>query len=227
MAEPAIQFNVVTAPFGDLTGDGWNHGNVSFGVTRERANSIDASGNETAHKLHNAVTEYQQAFTASSATVAPTPPDTIGALVGLAMLTEISISTGRKFAEMSLTGHQHAVNAHADTLLQAAHGITLSKAFGAVDFMTATAGANATLVESTVTIRIVNHVDEMNGDGDHLVGGNAGGEIEITQVWLGVPTTPCGDATISITGEPKEEAVGGFKTFSYTGIKPLTLAEPA
>ncbi|HPA41105.1 MAG TPA: hypothetical protein PKV69_03755, partial [Candidatus Hydrogenedentes bacterium] len=67
---------------------------------------------------------------------APTVPATIGKLYGNYDLTGINIATSATaMAKMDLTGHNHAENAHADTLQQAAHGITLSSGFGAQDFL--------------------------------------------------------------------------------------------
>jgi len=227
MTEPNIQFDVVNDPFGDQTGNLWNHGPVSETAERDESTSRDAIGNETAYKQHNERKSYTQSFTASDGSTAPTVPPSIGNLEGSALLTEISLSTGLDFHEMTLTGHQHDDNAHADTLKQAEHGITLTTPHGAVDFLTSTAGTAASLISSTCVIRIINHVDIQDGDGDHLVGNNDGAEIEVTQIWQGIPTVLCGDADFRLTGEPKEEEVGGFIQLTVNAKKPLDIDDPA
>ena len=221
MAEPTITFGAVDDPFGAPTG--WNARGPAKNLQRDRANTLDALGNETASNLHNERTEYTQEFEAASATVAPTIPATLGALVGDCILTGISISTsGTGFVTMSLTGHQHTDNAHANTLQTVAHGVTLSKSFGAIDFMGATAGDNAALESSSCDITC-QHIDITDSDGDHLIGENYDARISYSATWHGVPTTEAG-AGIDVTSINTTENNTGFLQTSVTGEKKLTMS---
>lgn len=222
MAEPSIQFGVSLTPFGEPTG--WVPRGPARTVVKDRANVLNGIGNEVASKLYNERTEVTQEFAPASSTVAPTVPPTIGALLDEFILTGISISTSATgFVTMTLTGHQHANNAHENTLQKVAHNITLSKSFGSQDFMSATPGADASLESSSVEIT-VQHIDVENGDGDHLVGENFDGRITFTQTWHGVPTTASGDAAITVTSTATNENNVGFLQTVVTGEKPLTLA---
>lgn len=222
MAEPAIQFGVSATPFG--APEGWVPRGPAKTVSKDRANVLNGIGNEVASKLYNERTEVTQEFAPASATVAPTIPPIIGAVLDEVVLTGISVSTSATgFVSMTLTGHQHANNAHADTLKKVAHDISLSKAFGSQDFMSATPGANASLESSSVDIT-VQHIDVQNGDGDHLVGENYDGRITFSQTWHGVPTTASGDAAITVTSTVTNENNTGFLQTVVSGEKPLTLA---
>jgi hypothetical protein len=142
MAEPAITFGATDTPFGAPTG--WVAKGPAKAVTKDRANVLGPTGNEVASKLHNERTEYTQEFEPASASSAPTVPPIIGVLLDTMILTGISLATsGTGFVTMTLTGHQHTDNAHANTLQPPANSISVSKSFGAIDFLGATPGDNA------------------------------------------------------------------------------------
>jgi hypothetical protein len=223
MAEPTITFGTTTK-FGSLTG--WAPNGATLSKTKDRAAALDGIGNEVASTTFNERTEYSQEFV-SSATSAPTIPDTLGELVGSCVLTGISITTNATdFVKMTLTGHQHSDNAHADTLMRVEHGITLSSGFGAQDFLGGTAGDNASLESSTVNISC-NHTDVQDGTGDHLIGQNHTATAQASSTWIGVPTTGVGEGwDATDTGSTTESNTGHVRT-SYAATKSLTLAPPA
>lgn len=224
MTEPAITFGATDTPFGAPTG--WVPKGPAKNVTKDRANVLNAIGNEVASKLHNERTEYTQDFEPASASVAPTVPPIIGILLDTMILTGISLQTNATaFVTMSLTGHQHTANAHADTLKQVAHNIAVSKSFGAIDFLGATAGDDASLESSSCEITC-QHIDVEDDDGDHLVGENYDGRISVNQTWHGVPTTAAG-AGWDVTGTNTTENNTGFLQTATTAEKALALAEPA
>jgi hypothetical protein len=223
MAEPAITFGAVDDPFGAPAG--WVAKGPAKSVIKDRANVLGPKGNEAASKLHNERTEYTQEFEPASATVAPTVPPTIGVLLGDCILTGISLSTsGTGFVSMTLTGHQHADNAHANTLQQASHGVSVAKSFGAVDFLGSTQGNAAALESSTCDITC-QHVDVEDDDGDHLVGENFDGRIAVSQTSHGVPTTPAG-AGWDVTNVATTENNTGFLQTAVTAEKAVVLAGP-
>jgi hypothetical protein len=126
---------------------------------------------------------------------------------------------------MTITGHKHELNDHEDDLRRVAHEVTLSKAFGGVDLFGGTAGDNADVESSNITIAC-QHNDVMDADGDHLVGENFDARISGSVVWHGVPTTKAA-AGWDITTDPTSEENTGFKKTTVTAEKPLALAEPA
>lgn len=221
MAEPAITFGATLTPFGAPTG--WVPKGPAKTVSKDRANVLNAIGNEVASKLHNERTEYTQDFEPASASVAPTVPPTIGVLLDEVILTGINLQTdATAFITMTLTGHQHTANTHADTLKQVAHGVSLSKSFGAVDFLSATNGANASVASSSIDITC-QHVDVEDQDGDHLIGENFDGRMSVTQTWHGAPTTAAG-AGWDVTSTQTNENNTGFLQTVVTAEKALTLA---
>jgi hypothetical protein len=217
----SIQFGVSASPFGEPSG--WVPRGPAISVVKDRANVLDGIGNEVASKLHNERTEVTQDFEPASASGSPQIPSSIGALLGSVVLTSISISTSATgFVTMTLTGHQHAENAHENNLNQVNHSITLSKAFGAIDFFGGTAGSNADVESSSITIAC-QHIDVQNADGDQLVGENFDARISGSTTWHGVPTSNA-DGTWSVTNVETTENNTGFKQTTVTAEKPLTLA---
>jgi hypothetical protein len=223
MTEPAITFGATDTPFGAPTG--WVAKGPAKAVTKDRANVLGPTGNEVASKLYNERTEYTQEFEPASASSAPTVPPTIGVLLDTMILTGISLATSATgFVTMTLTGHQHTTNTHANTLQQAAHGIAVSASFGAIDFLGATAGANASLESSSVEITC-QHVDVEGSAGEHLIGNNFDGRISVTQTWHGVPTTPVGTGWDTTSVNTTENNTGFLQT-ATTAEKAVALANP-
>lgn len=218
--ETAIQFGVVEANgFGSFAG--WKSGDLSASMNKDRGTAEDEMGNEVNSKLFNERTNYTQNYTCNNDT--NTPAGTIGKLEGVAIVTGINFQTNNKAAAtMSLSGHQHATNTHADTLQQAAHSIAVAKWFGAIDFMGGTGAAGSALVSGGVNI-VCQHQDVEDGSGDHLVGENFNALITATTVWNGKVTTPA-IAGWDVTVKESPENNKGFVTTTVTGVKKLTLA---
>lgn len=183
MADMDIQWGS-TSSFGSIAGFNPQTDNYSSGY--QRASSDDGNGDESASKLFDRRIDRSQAFVGASATTVGTIPPIIGCICGSVLLTRIEIKTsGTNFPTLNLTGHQHATNPHANDRRQAAHGIVLSVAFGAQDFLGSTYdGDDVELVESTAVISI-QHKDEPGQFGEHAVGQNYKGMIEVTQEYLG------------------------------------------
>jgi hypothetical protein len=221
MTLPSIQFGVSASPFGAPAG--WVPRGPAISVVKDRANVLNGIGNEVASVLHNERTEVTQDFEPASATALPTVPANLGVLLDEVILTSIAISTSATgFVTMTLTGHQHATNAHTDTLKKVAHGISVSKCFGAIDFFGATPGSDSDVESSSITIAC-QHIDVQNGDGNQLVGENFDARISGSTTWHGVPTVVAA-AGWDVTNVETTENNTGFKQTTVTAEKPLTLA---
>ena len=223
MSEPTITFGSESI-FGTQTG--WNAGPSSEKTTKQRARSLGATGNETVGVLYDEKTDASQSFEAAAES-APTVADTIGKLVGSYILTGIQLSTSATaMAKMDLAGHNHAVNAHADTLQQAAHGITLSSGFGAQDFLGGTAGDNAEIESGSVSI-VCQHTDKNGGSsGDHVIGQNYDCMITATTTWIGEPSVPAA-AGWDVTESDETKGNTDHERHTYIGTKTVALADPA
>lgn len=213
---PTIAFGS-EQPFGALTG--WNYTSASVTTDKERATAADEIGNEVASKLYDERTNVTASFVAASIS-APTVPPSIGAVLNSYIVTSIAISTTRDgFATMTLTGHNHAANAHAGTEKSVAHGIALTSGFGAQDFMEGTAGSNASVRSGSITIEC-QHADETDNDGDHLVGENYQPMLTAETEWVGVPSTAAA-AGWDVTSRPNPTENTGFESTSVSGTKAL------
>lgn len=220
MTEPTIQFGA-TQSFGAQTG--WEEQNSTVTVGSERAQAIGHTGEEVASKLYDEKTNVSTPYEASVTGSAPTIPETLGALVNALDLTSINIVTKAEgFATMTLGGHNHTVNPHADTLKQAAHGFALNDGFGVTDWLAGMAGDNAGLAGSTLNISC-QHKDEVAGSGAHLCGENYLGMIEATVDWIGVPTNVGGTGWDKVSTETRTDAQGFLHTI-VTATKKLTLS---
>jgi hypothetical protein len=201
---------------------GWEAQNTDDATNKTRAVALDDQGEEVASKLHDEKQEVTSVYVCNNDT--NTVPTEIGALVNGLILTSIAFnSTPDGYVKMTLTGHNHAANAHAASpaLKKAAHGITVPKAFGVTDFLGDSDGANDSAISGDVTISC-EHADQNDKDGNHLVGENHGGKIE-------AKTAYCGDHTVVATGfdvtvKSEADENTGFLKKNVTGVKKLVLA---
>lgn len=223
MSEPVIQFGVTPAnTFGSVAG--WKMQRAGKTSNKDRDQALGETGNEEASALFAAKDDYTANLKCVSNT--NTVPENIGALVGNSVLTSIAIATNNKsHASMDLSGHNHPANAHADTLQQAAHGITVEKKFGAIDFMGGTGAEGSALVSGNITIAC-QHEDVEDDAGAHLIGENYNCLITAVTVWTGRVTTPA-VAGWDVTVQEVPEANTGHITTTVTGVKALALATPA
>jgi hypothetical protein len=219
MADKVITYGA-SEGFGAITG--WNAKKTTDPTAYERLTGHDDKGDEVASKLVGEKNEVSSDYECESDT--NTIPADIGALVNSLILTEISLSTSKGPATMSLGGHNHGANAHAASpaLRVATHGMTITSAFGAKDFLGGTAATDSAVVSGTCTIRC-DHNDQDDGEGDHLVGENCNAVIECVTTWSGVPTTAA-EAGWDVTVESTEDESTGFIKTVVTGIKKLAMA---
>lgn len=227
MAEPTILFGA-TDGIGAITGCELVSDTPS--INRDRARALGASGDEVAANLHNERTEYTSTYNIVSDTN-DVSTLILGAVVNGRVVTRIAIKTqaGDSYNTLEVTSHNHADNAHADTLKQVAIAGVLGEiaitAYGAVDFMEGTAGDNAGLQSGEITFEC-QHNDKTGPLGNHLIGENCDAMASADSEWVGVPTTAAvagWDVTVNENAVSNTE----FKTTKVTGTKTAgTMAAP-
>lgn len=219
-AETAITFGA-TAGFGTFTG--WKLESDTPNTQSDRASALDDLGNEVASAVFNERTEYSSTYTCTANT--NTVPATLGKLYNGRILTGIAIATSNTgAATMTLTGHQHTDNTHADTLQQGAHGITVTSVFGAQDFMEGTGDSGSAPVSGSITISC-QHQDLQDASGDHLVGNNYNAMISASTSWAGTVATPA-DTGWDVTGHQTATTNTGHITSQVNATKAMSLAAP-
>ena len=221
MAEPTITFGADQS-FGTLTN--WNEQSSNSSVVSDRARVLSKDGDQSASKTYNERREVTTSYEAGAATGCSILPAQIGALTNGLIVTGIDVTTSATaFATLSLTGHNHSDNAHAvsQALESVEHGISESLGFGAVDFLGGTAGANADVESSTISISC-EHTDVESKTGNHLVGANYDPKVSATTVWNGVPTTPAATGTWDKVSVVTETTNTGHLKTTVTGEKALS-----
>jgi hypothetical protein len=219
MADKTIAFGA-SAAFGAVTG--WEEQNTSDSTANARAVALNSEGEEAAATLHDEKQDVSATYKCVSDT--NTIPATIGAIVNALNLTSIAINTVEgDYATMTLAGHNHTENAHeaVPALHQVAHAITLAACFGVTDFTGDSAGTNDSCIASSITISC-EHTDQNDGAGDHLVGENHGGKIEIKSTYCGDHTVVATGYDVTVTSSTDENT--GFIKKEVTAVKKLTLA---
>lgn len=209
-----------TQELGAITG--WNEQTPDRGTNSERKFTLDKDGNETDSHVHAAKIEVNVPYVASTdGTVAI--PGTIGAILNALVLTQIQINTSADdYAKMSLQAHNHnGINNHT-ACRTGTHAIPNINGFGATDFLGGTAGTDAAVESSSLTIKC-EHVD-VNGDtGTHVDGENYHAMIEAETVWHGVPSVEAGAGWDKVTSQTNTNNQG-LKTTTVKASKALSLA---
>jgi len=217
----AVTFGA-SALFGAVTG--WAYTGGSSSADAAIATAADALANVANSALITEKTSVQATLECNDDT--NTIPATIGAVVNSLVLENITLTLSNKdSAKMSLSGHNHASNAHT-TGVTVAHGISIAKAFGVADVLGGTAGTDASVESATVTISC-GHADVEDGDGyNHFAGENNGpAQVVVNQVWIGVPTTAFDSDTWQGTATTTTNVNNGAVRTVVNATKYLTLAE--
>ncbi|MFZ4394644.1 MAG: hypothetical protein ACOYOU_03345 [Kiritimatiellia bacterium] len=165
---------------------GWKRtsGPSAASKQKQRAVALDEGGVETAAKVHSEANQWDEQFVAVSDTI--TIPVCGKQTTGPAIVA-IKITTGLQYATMTLTGVENAGDAPSNTYT---HGITLTKAFGANDFLDGIAGT-AKLISGNVSITMkVNTA--FDGDGTCIATELSEGTIEASSTWKNTPYSPAG-----------------------------------
>jgi hypothetical protein len=221
MADVAVTYGA-SAIFGAVTG--WKYVGGSSDQTHGIAEAHDELGNVAAHSQTDEMLPKSANLECYDDT--NTVPASIGAILNSIDLTGITINLNYKDkATMSLTGHNHTANAHASLNL-AAHGMSVTTAFGANDVLGGTAGDVATVESASINITC-EHMDEPDEGGvDHFAGQNFNGKVQVTQTWIGVPTTPYDTAIWTGSATQTVGKNDGLTRTVVNVVKYLTLAAP-
>lgn len=213
--------------FGAISG--WNEQNSDSTIGQDRAFTLSKDGNETDSKVFNQKTEVSVPYKANTdGTIAI--PGTIGAVLNSTLLTQIRVNTkADDYADMTLSGHQHAVNPHvAGAVKTGTHAIPSIYGFGAHCFLGGTAGTTSGgILSSSLDIKcehkdVVAGIDENSGT--QAEGDNCHCVIECETVWNGVPeVTSDGSWDLTITAGTKTNNQDA-KTTTVRGTKTLALA---
>lgn len=219
MADKAVTYGA-SAIFGAITG--WKYVGGSSDQNHGIAEAHDELGNVAAHSQIDEILPRSASLECVDDT--NTVPATIGAIVNSIDLTGITINLRNKDkATMSLTGHNHTANAHS-SLNCLAHGMSVSSAFGAEDVLGGTPGTTATVESATINITC-EHMDEPDEGGkDHFAGQNYNGKVQVTQTWIGVPTTPFDDTIWTGTAKQTTDKNDGLTRTVVNVTKYLILA---
>lgn len=200
---------------------GWNSHGSTPTTNYPRPTATDDKGDEVASKLASGLIEVSAEYECELD--ANTIPPAIGALLNGYIWTEMNISTDDTAARMSMKGHNHEANAHAASpaLRTFTHGIVVSAAFGAQDFLGGTAGAAAAVISGTCVIKCDHH-DQDDGVPQHVAGENCNGTITCVTTWSGVPSVNAEAGwDVTVKSDP-DEATGFIKTI-VTGVKKLVV----
>ena len=120
---------------------------------------------------------------------------TIGVVTGLS----ISLSASG-YVTIDITGHQHAANAHSAGLTlgyadvsdffphETGEAFLAWDGFGIPDDYDITVGATSSASSASVSFSM-NHVDQADESGDHLVGKNITPRCELSMDFVGIPTS--------------------------------------
>jgi hypothetical protein len=220
MSDKDITFGS-TGGFGVITGLELIDDNDSESVDRKR--QLGSTGQEIAKKMANTMKKFTSVYAVKSDTNGIAAL-ILGSLMNSRLVTKIQIDTdnGDEANKVTIDGHQHAVNPHADDRFQVAIGVTCN-AFGAHDFLGGTAGDAASPSNGTITFEC-QHNDKPDKDGDHLVGENYDGMVTASTTWEGVPTTPADAAIWDVTTKDSPIKNTDFKTTVVNGTKTIALA---
>lgn len=143
----------------------------------------------------------------------------VGSVENGYIVTSVSVSTTfDDYPEITVEGHQHAVNAHTDNRNE--YSIPddmksiLTGAVGAYDF--SGLASDPTCVQTSTYTLAVNHVDAECGTGNHWVGQNVEGMESMEVNFIGLNTTyVLGDDWV-ITGYTADDSNDDFDTSSIS-----------
>lgn len=142
-------------------------------TTVQRAQALKKNGDELAHKEYDAKTSQSVVFVAK-ADDAAVPP--CGKVVNGWHIDTIRIQwTNTGFCQMTITCHKHGTSNHDATRYYTGSLATIGCMFGCPSTIVGLVIPTGAGVRSATYSLGVNHVDEPDGQGDHLAAGNYDG----------------------------------------------------
>lgn len=174
--------------------------------TRESAKG--ANGDEVASALHDAktVVSCPYLYKAASGTI-----DVSDLYIGKVCTSGHHIDgftvayTNNGWPLVTVTGHNHGANAHADGgMVEIASALELPAGFGCPELFT-NGGAASSCVSATYTLS-AEHQDVQGKDGNHLAGDNRGGMETVAATYYGVPTLTTSGWDVTTTNSTDSNA---------------------
>ena len=205
------------------------HPQSSSSITNETVTRmLDDQGNSQCSTGGlNSTTEYTNDFTYCNATpdIATDLNTTLtefGNVFDSKKMTGLVLGfSAGEYATVSITGHQHAENAHnvgaTEGIADVSAAVPAGAGFGVPTLAGQVDGADASPVSMTMTFSF-NHVDREGEDGNHFVGKNITCRAEVSVEWVGVPTTPEATGWETLSQGPND-ANEDFDGYSYTAEK--------
>jgi len=206
-------------------GNNWVPLDSNSNPTGTRVNQPGADGDEIATKLIDGKSEITQNFVCKEETGNLTIPSA-GLVYNGYLLTQIRLTYDRQgWPKLAVTCHNHDDAAHAaDVLPYFVCSLIFPAQFGIPAMGTLGAVAGAASLEYELSCE---HVDELDGVGDHLCGTNYNGQEKITLGFTGTPTTPLTDSTgWALVSAPDGASNTAFDTKSYSYEKKITRTNP-
>lgn len=201
-----VNFFNPTDAFGGFTG--WEIQTENPNTTSQRAQALKATGDELQSKLYDGKTAVSQTYVASADTAAIPKVGQVKSGYHIDSVSVTFSNTG--FVQMTVTGHKHGSATHETcrtytgslTALTSKFGCPATAVFGQAGSQGGiTIPQGAAIRSMTYTLQL-NHVDELDNDGDHLKGENYDGN-ESLEVEL------CDAGTVSAAGSWDITSVNG------------------
>jgi hypothetical protein len=199
-------------------------------TTLDRANMKDSAGNYEAETMINQRVEYTQSYAyegTNMATDLNTFLTKFGDVQNSKAVTQIVIRLeAGAYPTLDITGHDHAVNTHTAGLshgyANVAAAIATNTGFGIATWTGQSMGDNATPSSASITLSL-NHVDKIQQSGAHFAGKNITVVAELSESYIGTPTTPTPTSWTADNygpGDANEE----FDTYTWNGHRYFDLA---
>jgi len=175
----ATAFFNTTSPFGALTG--WEINNETPTSSNDRAQALNAEGDELAHAEYNAKTTVSATYVIKAITAGQTRKiPKFGEILNGYHVDSVSISfTNTGFVGMTITGHKHGSAAHPVCRTYTGSLAAIVAEFGCPATLTGFDIPDNAGVRSYTWTLDGNHQDELNGTGNFLGAENYDGKESV------------------------------------------------
>jgi hypothetical protein len=206
----------ITGKLSTGIGASWVRQSSTPANEKQRANALDASGQEVASTLYDSTDNVTETWVAKDIVDLATPD--LGAVVDNYVVTSIKLTTSNTaYATLEITGHKHTDGTPAQTCATGGAAL-ITAAFGALTLGCSTSGTlNSSSIEYTCQ-----HAEAKGATGDNVAGENYDAKQVVTLTYIdgGVASAGAGDVTSTST----QETNTGYQVKTITGTKKLTLS---
>lgn len=206
----------ITGKLSTGIGASWERQSSNPANEKQRANALDALGEEVASTLYDETDRVTEMWVAKD-TVALDIPD-LGAVVDDYVVTSIKLTTSNTaYATLEITGHKHTDGTPAQTCATGGAAL-ITAAYGALTLGCSTSG---TLNSSSITYEC-QHAEAKGATGNTVAGENydAKQTVELVYIDGGVASAGAGDVVSTVT----QETNTGYQVKTITGVKALNLS---